>query len=352
MSLRLYLAVILSALMTACLAAEEDEDQAMGLDLTLTYGTAVLWTINSTSNVAVIEGSPHFKSTMSNLVQYSSPDTDDVSIRRPWFCHYFPSLKRCAPDEDLVAVADMLHALRTACDDFAGTQIPIAGVSVPVKAPGWDATNQTTFFRAAIDFTKLETPVDKFVFAGEAAAAANGVGHCSFGNNCNYFGPSEPTKAVLTVDYSQAALTTSLMSVDMGEFDALYRESRYDLGAASLSSEDNSQEHWREVKGSIQRALVYTLRALTIYYSHPPKRDALHVVVYGDAVDTIGLKTVLQECLEVFEPGFVAFPEHRKMADPVFAAAIGDTAFLWPWEIDRPYSPQVEMEERMNKGEL
>lgn len=38
MSLRLCLAVILSALMTACLAAEEDEDQAMGLDLTLTYG--------------------------------------------------------------------------------------------------------------------------------------------------------------------------------------------------------------------------------------------------------------------------------------------------------------------------
>ncbi|RMY57262.1 hypothetical protein D0863_12691 [Hortaea werneckii] len=356
MACRFRLAALLSALMTVCPAMQDMEDQAMGLDLTLTYGTAVLWTINSTSSVAMIEGSSEYRSAMSNFVRYSSNDTNDVSIRRPWFCRYFPSLERCTPDQDLVAVADMLYALRTACDGFASEPIPRSGVSVPVKAPWYNPTNQTTFLSAAIDLAGLPRPTGEYFFAGESVAVANGIGHCSFGINCNYWGPSEPTKVVLTVDYSQEAFTASLMSVDGGQFDELYRQTRFDLGAASLQSRDSPHEHWEGVKECLKRALEPTKGALAHYYRNERLkkrlREALHVVVYGDAVDTAGLKAALQECLEIFEPGFVALREYHKMADPVFAAAQGDTAFLWPWDIDRPYSPQVEMEERMNKGEL
>lgn len=38
MACRFRLAALLSALMTVCLAMQDMEDQAMGLDLTLTYG--------------------------------------------------------------------------------------------------------------------------------------------------------------------------------------------------------------------------------------------------------------------------------------------------------------------------
>ncbi|KAI7145765.1 hypothetical protein KC316_g2306 [Hortaea werneckii] len=306
----------------------------MGLDLTLTYGTAVLWTSNATSNVAMIEGSPQYRSAMSNLVRYSSPDAEDVSIRRPWFCRYFPSLQRCAPDEDLVAVADMLRALRTACDDFAGVPVPYCGVSTPIPLR-WDGgADQSTFISAAIDFAELPRPGIRRAFAGAAAAMANGASDCTFGMSCEADrGWNDPTevRAVLAIDYSQEVLTTSLMSAEENDLYAEYFETRFDLGAASLSSQDDPQEHWREVKGSIKRALAYTMRALTIY-GPPLEREALHVVVYGDAVGTAGLKTALQECLEPYEPGFVVLPEDRKMADPIFAAAEGAVAFVDPTE--------------------
>ncbi|RMY81451.1 hypothetical protein D0862_12354 [Hortaea werneckii] len=364
MSIQFYLAVILSTLMSACLAWVEVEDRAMGLDLTLTYGTAVLWTSNSTSNVAMIEGSPQYKSAMSNLVRYSSTDAEDVSIRRPWFCRYFPSLQRCAPDEDLVAVADMLRALRTACDDFAGVPVPYCGVSMPLERRYALGANQSTFIRAALDFAELPKPGLRIVFAGEGAAMANGADDCMSGMSClGDWGWNAPTevKAVLTIDYSQEALTTSLMSAMEGDFDAEYFEQRSDLGAASLSSQDDPQEHWREVKGSIKRALAYTMRALTIY-GPPLQREALHVVVYGDAVGTAGLKTALQECLEPYEPGFVVLPEDRKMADPIFAAAEGAVAFVDPTEdlvhalvgpIDAPFTlDRWWLEPRWEKAEL
>ncbi|KAI7277429.1 hypothetical protein KC345_g6632 [Hortaea werneckii] len=295
--------------------------------------TAVFWTPNSTSNVAVIEGSPQYRSAMSNLVRYSSTDKEDVSFRRPWFCRYFPGLQRCAPDEDLVAVADMLRALRTACDDFAGAPVPYCGVSMPVPRYWGHWTNQSTFIRGAIDFAELPKPGLSRVFAGEAAAMANGASNCSMGLSCgverSWFDPIE-FKAVLTVDYSQEALTTALMSVDDGEFFAEYVETRFDLGAASLSSQHDPQEHWRDVKGSIKRALAYTTRALTTYGNAPLQHEALHVVVYGDAVGTAVLKTTLQECLETYEPGFVVLREDRKMADPIFAAAEGLVTFIDP----------------------
>ncbi|RMZ07245.1 hypothetical protein D0860_05201 [Hortaea werneckii] len=304
MSIQFYLAVTLSTLMTACLALEI-EGRAMGLDLTLTYGTAVFWTPNSTSNVAVIEGSPQYRSAMSNLVRYSSTDEEDVSFRRPWFCRYLPGLKRCAPDEDLVAVADMLRTLRTACDEFAGVTVPYCGVSTPVSRDWVGHTNQSTFIRGAIDFAELPRPGLTSKFAGKGAAMANGASNCSMGLSCgverSWYDPTE-FKAVLTVDYSQETLTTALMSVDDGDFFAEYVETRFDLGAASLSSQDDPQEHWRDVKGSIKRALAYTTRALTSYDQVPPKHEALQVVVYGDAVGTAGLKTALQESLEPYEP--------------------------------------------------
>ena len=293
----------------------------------------MLWTSNSTSNVAMIEGSPQYRSAMSNLVRYSSTDEEDVSFRRPWFCRYLPGLKRCAPDEDLVAVADMLRTLRTACDEFAGVPVPYCGVSTPVSRDWVGHTNQSTFIRGAIDFAELPRPGLTSKFAGKGAAMANGASNCSMGLSCgverSWYDPTE-FKAVLTVDYSQEALTTALMSVDDGDFFAEYAETRFDLGAASLSSQDDPQAHWRDVKGSIKRALAYTMRALTTYGNAPLQHEALHVVVYGDAVGTAGLKTTLQECLETYEPGFVVLPEDRKMADPIFAAAEGLVTFIDP----------------------
>ncbi|KAI6874897.1 hypothetical protein KC338_g1081 [Hortaea werneckii] len=355
MSICIYLAVILSTLMTAC-SSLEIEGRAMGLDLTLTYGTAVFWTPNSTSNVAVIEGSPQYRSAMSNLLRYSSTDEEDVSFRRPWFCRYLPGLKRCAPDEDLVAVADMLRALRTACDDFAGVPVPYCGVSMPVPRYFGSSSNQSTFIRAALDFAQLPEPGLRWDFAGEAAAIANNASACVSGLSCGYewgWGDPRDVKAVLTIDYSQEALTTSLMAADGNEFDALYVETRFDLGAASLSSQDDPQEHWRDVKESIKRALAYTTRALTSYHQLPPKHKALQVVVYGDAVGTAGLKTALQESLEPYEPSFVVLPEDRKMANPIFAAAGGTVAFLDPvydlkGPIDLVYVPQdyIKVEHR------
>ncbi|RMY47832.1 hypothetical protein D0863_15538 [Hortaea werneckii] len=318
--------------------------------------TAVFWTPNSTSNVAVIEGSPQYRSAMSNLMRYSSTDEEDVSFRRPWFCRYFPSLERCTPDEDLVAVADMLRALRTACDDFAGVPVPYCGVSTPVPRLGVVSTNQSTFIRAALDYAQLPKPGLSRAFAGEAAAIANNASACVSGLSCGYewgWGDPRDVKAVLTIDYSQEALTTSLMAADGNEFDALYVETRFDLGAASLSSQDDPQEHWRDVKESIKRALAYTTRALTSYHQLPPKHKALQVVVYGDAVGTAGLKTALQESLEPYEPSFVVLPEDRKMADPIFAAAEGTVAFLDPVDdlkgpIDLVYVPQdyIKVEHR------
>ncbi|KAI6813048.1 hypothetical protein KC332_g10617 [Hortaea werneckii] len=359
MSIPFHLAVILSTLIAACLASVEIEGRVMGLDLTLTYGTAIFWTPNSTSNVAVIEGSPQYKLAMSNLVRYSSTDEEDVAFQRPWFCRYFPGLKRCTPDEDLVAVADMLRALRTACDDFAGVPVPYCGVSTPVPRYWDQRTNQSAFIYGALDFAELPKPGLRWHFAGEAAAMANG-GNCTFGMSCkaNRWIDYTPVKAVLTVDYSQKALTTSLMAADENDFDALYVETRFDLGAASLSSQDDPQEHWRGVKGSIERALAYTMRALTTYSKTPLQHEALHVVVYGDAVGTAGLRTALKESLEPYEPGFVVLPEDRKMADPIFAAAEGTVAFLDPFDgridsIDVIYFPQDFMkEEHQPKTEL
>ncbi|KAI7496590.1 hypothetical protein KC357_g427 [Hortaea werneckii] len=373
MSIPFHLAVILSTLIAACLASVEIEGRVMGLDLTLAYGTAIFWTPNSTSSVAVIEGSPQYKLAMSNLVRYSSTDEEDVSFRRPWFCRYLPGLQRCAPDEDLVAVADMLRALRTACDDFAGSPVPYCGVSAPVSRDWVGSTNQSTFISGAIYSAELPKPGLRWHFAGQAAAMANGASNCSFGMSCgverSWFDPTQ-VKAVLAVDYSQEALTTALMSADDEEFFDEYVETRFDLGAASLSSQDDPQEHWRGVKGSIKRALAYTTRALMIYGKPPLQHEALHVVVYGDAVGTAGLNTTLRECLETYEPGFVVFPEDRKMADPIFAAAEGTVTFLdpiydlvgvsdvvylpakWFEEQQRAYAEQREKAEQRAKAEL
>lgn len=112
------------------------------------HRTVTLWSTNGSTNIAKIQGSSRCRSAMSRLVQYSSgrvkqpPNNVHMASAKPsWQCRIMPRLKMCERDPDVVALADMLHALHTAGNAFAGEKLQHSGVSVPFNAPFWMPTN-------------------------------------------------------------------------------------------------------------------------------------------------------------------------------------------------------------------
>ncbi|TKA21928.1 hypothetical protein B0A50_08576 [Salinomyces thailandicus] len=165
---------------------------------------------------------------------------------------------------------------------------------------------------------------------------ANGIGHCSFGDNCRP-SVSTPASVVLTVDYSSTGLTSSLMIADGGEFDEIKTEVSMSLGADASKGNRSTEQHWEAVQEQISR----TFEARR---SDELKFRSVHLVMYGDAVDDARLKIVVRDVLAGIDPHLLASPWQRNMAHPHFAAAEGATSYFWPWRATAMGAAVVEQD--------
>lgn len=242
-----------------------------------------------------------------------------------WFCHRDPGPE---PDPDLLAVAGMLNALRTAADTFTPDIIEHTAISLPYREWFSPPTNRSAFISSAAKYAGLKKPALYHPFAGEAAARANGIGDCRVACTCDDKEP-DPMALVLMVEYSTGALTTALMTTEFGEFEEVRVETALNLGADSRSQFRSEEEYWLAVEAQIRRvAQVPT--------SDPrAPQEIAHLVLYGDSTHSAHFQAVLRDTLTpdlLLKPTSSAKTDDgNSIIDPVFAAAQGATAFAWPW---------------------
>ena len=365
-------ALSLSVFITLCLAvpysiaweppAFQPTDHGVGFGLSYDYGyvclsscyigcpstycysfrTCSIWFENGTSvDVAKIEGSSQYKSTMRNLDPVDDSIQFEIGDLLPWYLlprhlkQYLPLPPRLRklfdrwnkPSPEVKAIEGMLRALTTAAESYLGIPVPVADTVVPmsISVP----SKGRNLLEAATSAVGLERALG-FPQAGSLAAMANDVGPY-YQDNTRCIERGEPLKLVLTVDYSRASLDAVLY----WEEDCIFELDReihdVNLGASAMERCMHSTED--------ERCYYRLVEALAQLTNKPinPNRPSLAsrvdaLVLLGEKGTDPHLRLALRHVLanQIILPGVgAADPGEKDIVDPTFAAARGIAAASW-----------------------
>ncbi|KAL8804291.1 MAG: hypothetical protein Q9182_002656 [Xanthomendoza sp. 2 TL-2023] len=313
-------------LLVACLASAYlilAADHAVGFGLSLDYGIASIYSSDGSSvNVAKIEGVPAYRQMMRATALLNDRATTGYTLhdyaldQGTWATQAtlgLQSLRNFLPpwlggdDGCIPPLIQMLKALKTASESYLQSPLPAAEVVVPFPASG-------TFFdalRSACSSLSIRMPMSEQPPAGIVVARALGLGR-----ECL----DEPRKAeeqlILTIDYSQAALTALLVYEECNIFE--YRRMLHNttLGTNSMS---NGPKDSRE---SLLRALR-TITELPLGSGNGAELTQINeLILTGESAGDQQLEDVLREVLREQAGTLVARAKERcSKIDPVFAAS-------------------------------
>ena len=266
-------------------------------------------------NVAKIEGGATYKST---LRQFSASfinnvESVDASERRnlphsygigDWLPPWRP---RRSPQEE--ALNGMLQALKSATESYLEDSMSAAMLSVPLA---WTA-EQRDILHTVASSLGIETPAFG-VPAGKLAARARGLsGDCS----------QDPSKLVLSVDFSRTAFTGQLWDEECGDYK--YTRQMYELTLGSNDFDEKCQDEGEDACLNILGTALRKLTALPLPDLDHDKSDKLisGLVLYGENASDRRLNQVVKEVLlEQYVPSYgTGVSQAADHFDPVFAAA-------------------------------
>jgi hypothetical protein len=203
------------------------------------------------------------------------------------------------------SLSRMLKALKTATESYLEASISAAEVVVPF--PVSDA--YLDILRSTCFSLSLQMPMSAQPPAGILAARAHGmVGKCN-----------DPMQLILTVDYTQAALTALMVVEECGIFE--YRRVLHDtrLGVDGLSGGSDTN------RGDLVRALQSFTR-LPLEDGNGVELERIsNLVLLGESADDQRLHDVLKDVLgeRFYRLATTLSGEHTKNIDPLYAASRG-----------------------------
>ncbi|KAL8758817.1 MAG: hypothetical protein Q9184_003812 [Pyrenodesmia sp. 2 TL-2023] len=282
---------------------------------------SVYYSNASSFNLAKIEGGPAYQQIMRTAAR-----SDEALVRDPTLRHQSDRLNRLPlalkifsnhlphwfglNDAGTLALSQMLQSLRIASESYL--EAPLTGVEVVVPFSASDAFLRR--LRSTSSFLGIYLPVSAPPPAGILAALAYGLGE-----DCPDDDRAHGEKAILTVDYSRAALTAVLVHEDCGAFDIENELHDTTFGADALS----------DSPGEVRAGLVQALRKLI---RRPPQSmEISELVLIGDSAGDKQVQDVLKEVLGAKSDTLFKGANERRtgVIDPHFAASRGMAYISW-----------------------
>ncbi|KAI9702389.1 MAG: hypothetical protein M1836_000868 [Candelina mexicana] len=317
----------------------------VGFDLTLDYGTSVLYFPNRTSAiVAKIEGGPAYKHLMSDFAleaqyRFDNPPQDDhltESRASPASCpgpaqrwlsmiqtafnqnlpQYLPkALQRIDPDT--LPLTQMLQSLKTATEAYLSAPLPPIGISVPHML----TPSHRQLLHSAMNSLNLESSSYP-IFAPIASSWANDIGY-----PINYEATKE--QPVLAIDYSKSALIISLLTEEGGVFETQKVSYAHHLGSDVLYAENcgrpdrnifDCQEIYRKQLVAFSNEFLRGWHPGGYWTKNERENDGTKIVLFGEPAPNLDFYRFLEDLFE--NPTY--YTRHlAEKTDPIFAAAMG-----------------------------
>jgi len=235
------------------------------------------------------------------------------------------SLRLGSRDTHSQSLSRMLKALKTATESYLEASISAAEVVVPF--PVSDA--YLDILRSTCFSLSLHMPMSAQPPAGILAARAHGmVGKCNIvtrDKGSEQGQADDPMQLILTVDYTQAALTALLVVEECGVFE--YRRVLHDtsLGVDGFSGGSDTN------RGDLVRALQSFTR-LPLEDDNGDELERIsNLVLLGESAGDQRLHDVLKDILgeRFYRLATTVSGEHTKNIDPLYAASRGVAEDCW-----------------------
>ncbi|KAI9791910.1 MAG: hypothetical protein M1835_008209 [Candelina submexicana] len=321
----------------------------VGFDLTLDYGTSVLYFPNRTyAIVAKIEGGPAYKRLISASAReaqhrFDNPPQDDPFTEsqgaspasnpgpaRRWltriqtaFNHnlpqHLPKAQQRTPqaDPNTLPLTQMLQSLKTATEAYLSAPLPAIGISGPhILTP-----SHRQLLHSAMNSLNLECSSYP-IFAPIAASWANDIGY-----PLNYEATKE--QLVLAIDYNKSALTMSLLTEEGGVFETQKVAYAPQLGSDALYAKDCGRPNCSILdRQEIYRKKLVAFSSEFLRGGHPGgywtenerENGGTEIVLFGDQAPNLDFHRFLED---MFENHTYDTSDLAEKSDPIFAAAMG-----------------------------
>ncbi|KAI9712908.1 MAG: hypothetical protein M1812_006777 [Candelaria pacifica] len=258
----------------------------IGFDLTLDYGTSVLYHPNKTSSIiAQISGGPSYKTQMLHFTQpaaqikfsnnptqpslsteshhhisqtsYLNPTLKFLSSIKTAIIHhlnhYLPQTRPPTPpiNPTPIPLTKMLQSLKAATEAYLSQPLHTIGLSTPNF---WHPTHHE-ILTLALQNADLKLATHRTITAAISASWSHRSIRYPPINNKEYPAQEKNEQSILLViDYSNSALTLTILLEEDGVFETLKIIHRVDLGMDILKAgncEDECRnEYWREVRNT------------------------------------------------------------------------------------------------------
>ncbi len=309
--------------------------------LTLFFRTCSVYFANGSAvDVAKVESSTRYKNVMLHIqatdVQYtpSKPPNPNPLLSRLQHQWPFSSFMRIPfarnslkhwhlQSPDVTAIEDMLLALKTSAESYLGDKVFVADLAVPMPI----SPRGGHILESASSLLGLERAAG-FPIPGALAAMTNGMGNnYQYPESCD----TDPSRLILTVDYSRAALTAVLFWEDGCVFERFRVRHGVRLGASALEEcqmSTNSADCYNDLAIALRQIVKMPLEDGRSYL--PSKVTGL--VLLGEKGTDPHLRRILQQVLAEQRTSISSVQSEggeNTMVDPTFAAARGMAAASW-----------------------
>ena len=212
-------------------------------------------------------------------------------------------LGKAEPDLGSKALSEMLHSLRTATESYLGTRVVTLDVVFPIRPSS-----------AMVRSLRLAASNLRVDLTGTSAAAGQVA---AFDNLGDQWDCQDPEKLIVAVEWSRAALTAMVYTVDCGVFEGLRGFQSFTLG-----SEDFSESNRSDVLAEL-RYLVET----------PTELDSIGAfIVLGENGGDNRLWSMLRTAFTRADWGpqpIVTLDMFNGKTDPLFVTAVGAAKDNW-----------------------
>ncbi|KAK3065286.1 hypothetical protein LTS18_003160 [Coniosporium uncinatum] len=304
----------------------------IGFDLTPSYGTVAISLPNgSTCSIAKVSGSTAYHDTLARLAlpssqhlapPYSSMQDQLSDLPRQQLRRARKSAGLSASD-DVGALAEMITALRAEAEKYLNASITSAVATTPHLVALYDEDIADAFEHAALSSPEVWL-FKHLVYSTSAAYAGNGLGLCenyaTDPKGCYEEWNSRPSEVVMTVLYTQTALSVTLSSVKSAYYlwEPTYRYIiDFDLGSAATPDAETDREGWEEYWRKVQGKLV------SIMEQFPRYAKPARVLLMGESAADDTFRRFLDSALK----GVMEKSPRWEVGDEMFVGAKGAAEF-------------------------
>jgi len=196
--------------------------------------------------------------------------------------------------EDVAVLGRTITRLREKIEFELDTKITSAILSVPHLVALYQDDVQDAFEHVGLEYLEPERYYKPLLWEAAAAYAGHGLGLCEHPDDpeaCREEEEGMPEEVVYVVDYSRAALFTSLVvmqtATGLWEPDVRHRES-FTLGLDGKARFTSEDAYWSAVKQYLQAIMVENP-----FWKRPEK-----IILVGDRVETERFQGVLKQAIE------------------------------------------------------